>query len=280
MLFPPRNTFGYVTGNVLTTRPTAAFGTSITPGNNAYGSYTEILSDASVTRDCYGILININSINVTALAKDSLTTIGIDTAGGTSYVDFIPNLLSSCAWGYTTSPGGHWYYFPVFIPAGTAIAAKGSVNNATVGTQRVAIWLFGAPSNPEEIIYGQGVESIGINTAASNGTTVTSGTTSEGAWTSLGSSVRNCFAWQFGMGCNDTTMANLVYHGDLSYGNGTNQVIIGRDKPFYAGATEQLGSASCMPLYCDVPAGSTLYGRLQCSGTADAALSMAAYGVF
>lgn len=278
-LFVPKNGgFNYVTGNVLTTRPAAAFGTSITPGNNTYGSYTEILSDTNVTRDCYGILININSIATVAAAKDCLCTIGIDTSGGTSYVDFISHLLCSCATTYDTA--GVYYYFPVFIPAGTAIAAKMSVNNATVGTGRVAIWLFGAPSNPENLVYGTGVETIGAVTASSRGTAVTSGTSSEGSWTSLGTTTRECFLWQMGMGCNDSSMTVVWYHADLSYGNGTNQRIIIQDQFFWATSSEVLGNYLYPPGQVLVPVGGTIYGRLQCSGTADSNLSLAAYGVY
>ena len=282
MLMSAENTFGYVTGNVLSTRPASPFGTSITPGNNTYGSYTEILSDASVVRDCYGIMININGIFVSTAAKDSLTTIGIDTAGGTAYVDFISGLLSSCAGPYLQGCGGHWYYFPVFIPSGTAIAAKGSVNNGTVGTQSVAIWLYGAPSHPHNIFVGSGVESIGVVAATSKGTNVTSGTASEGAWTSLGSTTKNCKFWQMGMGINDGTMTTgQSYHTDLSYGDGTNQVMIDRDKKYDVNSSsEVLECGLRMPSCVNVPIGGTIYGRMQCSGTADSGTSMAAYGVY
>lgn len=265
---------------MLSTRPASTIGTSITPLQNSFSTYAEILSDTNVTKDCYGILINVNGGNVSTAAKDTLCTIGIDTAGGTSYVDLIPNLLVSCSWAYTAAPGGHWYYFPIYIPAGSAIAAKGSVNNAAPGTFRVAVWLFGAPADPASLRYGHGVEAIGITGASSSGTAVTAGGASEGSWTSLGTTTRPCFAWQYGMGCNDGTMTALLYHADLSYGDGTNQVMIGQDKVYYAGATEQLGCGVYGPNYCAVPGGSTIYGRLQCSGTADSALSMAAYGVY
>lgn len=270
--------FNFIATNAA--RPSATGGTSITPGNNTYGSYTEILSDTVVTSDCYAMMICIHSIAVSAAAKDAIVTIGIDTAGGTSYTDFISHLLASCAPAHTTPPAGHWYYFPVFVPAGTAIAAKASVNNATVGTARVLIWLYGKPSDPTAIRYGYGVETIGANTAASNGTSVTSGTASDGAWTSLGSTTRPCFAWQYGMGCNDTTMAAISYYADLSYGDGTNQVDIGRDKCYISTSVEGLGNMGYPDNYCSVPAGGTIYGRLQCSGTADSGLSMAAYGVY
>lgn len=281
MIISQRNRgFNYITGNVLSTRPAGVFGTSIIPDQNAFGDYTEILGDASVTKDCYGILLCINSIGVSTQATDSLTTIGIDTAGGTSYVDFIPNLLTSAAAGLLA--GGIWYYFPLYIPAGTAIAAKGSINNATVGTQNIACWLYGAPIDPSHVVAGQGVESIGITAASSSGTAVTAGEADEGEWTSLGTTTKDCFAWQQGIGISDTTMtlAN-TYAADLSFGDGTNQTMLEQDKLFTVpSVAETLTSRQSLPVFYPVPAGSTIYGRLQCSGTADSSLSMAAYGVY
>jgi hypothetical protein len=280
LLVPTKPGFGYVTGNVLTTRPATGLGTTITPAQNSFGSYTSILAGGSIARDCYGILININSLNSGGFNRDALLTIGIDTAGGTTYVDLIPNLLCSCAGTYLV--GGHWYYFPIFIKSGSQLAAKGSVNNASFGTMRVAVWLYGAPSNMEGLQFGQGVESIGAVTASSCGTTVTAGGASEGSWTSLGTTVRKCVAWQHGMGCNDATMTNgLCYSTDISFGDGTNQIILGQDRFYYIRSTsEDLSGALYPPFPCEVPAGATIYGRMQCSGTPDAGLSMIAYGVY
>jgi hypothetical protein len=272
--------FGYVTGNVLTTRPATNIGSTITPAQNSFGSYTSILAGGSIARDCYGILININGLGATGTARDALLTIGIDTAGGTTYVDLIPNLLCSNAGSFIQ--GGAWYYFPIFIKSGSQLAAKGSVSSILVGTMRVAVWLYGAPSNMEGLIFGQGVESIGINTGSSSGTAVTSGTTSEGAWTSLGTTVRDCFAWQHGMGYNNAVMTSgLMYHADISFGDGTNQVILGQDKPCTIRTSNEDFNCALTPSFpCLVKGGSTIYGRLQCSGTANTGLSMAAYGVY
>lgn len=275
--------FNYVTGNVLTTRPTAGFGTQITPGNNTYGTYAEIVSAASVARDCYGILININSIGVSTAATDSLCSIGIDTTGGTAYVDLINGLLCSAAALYVTGAAcgnGHWYYFPLFIPSGSSIAAKGSINRATVGTQRIAVWLFGSPTDPSMVKAGSGVESIGVTVGTSTGTAVTSGSAAEGTWTSLGTTTKSCFHWNIGMGVNNAATAALFYSTDLSYGDGTNNKLIIPDKSYQTTAGELLGNFGNMSMYATVPVGATIYGRAQCSGTPDSGLSLAAYGVY
>lgn len=278
-LFVPNNpSFGYVTGNVITTRPAAAIGTTITPAQNAYGSYTQVLAAAAITRDCFGILINFNSNFVTAAARDTIVTIGIDPAGGTAWTDTINHLLASCASSYNVGHGGHWYYFPIFIPSGSSVAAKASVNNATVGTLRCCVWLYGAPKNISNLVYGQGVETLGATTASSSGTAVTSGTTSEGSWTSLGTTTKRWKFGQIGMGINDTTMTSGgLYHVDFA----SAEAYIGMDKQYLVPtSTEAFSSVLHSHTMCDVPVGSIIYGRVQCSGTADSSLSLIAYGVY
>lgn len=272
--------FNYVTGNVTSARPATNHGTSITPGNNTYGSYTEIVSAANITKNCYRVVININSIASSTNATDSLCTIGIDTAGGTSWVDLISHLLCAGAQTYVVaggSGGGHWYDFPLFIPAGSSIAAKGSINNATVGTQYIAMWLWGAPTDPSALKVGQKVETIGATPASSTGTSFTEGTTSDGAWTSLGTTTKPCFHWNLGFGVNNGATAAVSHSLGLSYGNGTSQKIIIRDKPSNTGSTETVGTQPFVN-YCSVPVGATMYGRGQSSGTAQSGLSLAAYG--
>lgn len=270
--------------SVESTRPAAALGTSITPGNNTKGSYAQILSSANVAHDVWGLLINFNSNNVGAAARDTLVDIGVDEAGGTSYTVAIPDLLASCAGATATGGGGIYYYFPLAIKAGSSIAARASINNATVGTLRCHITLFGKPRYPGLTRRAAGVRAFGITAASSRGTTVTSGTTGEGTAALLASSIGSGnWWWQVGMGVNDTTMTNGGhYYADLLVGNGTvNQVVI-RDQAFFVpSGNEALASAGTM-IGCsyDAPSGLNVYGRLQCSGTADSALSLAGYAAY
>lgn len=273
------NSWGYQTGNTLTTRPTggAAFGTSITPAENAYGSYTSILSAASITEDCYWIEVNINSNTVSAAARDALVTIGVDSSGGTSYVDLIPHLLGSNASYHGNNQTGMNYSFPLFIKAGSQLAAKASVNNATVGTLRVSVKLYGAPSRPEAIWHGSAVEAVGVVTATSKGTDITAGTTSEGSWTSLGTTTGRCAYWQLGGGINNSATSNFQYHLDIATGDGSNKIPILQDVSFVT-TTSEMCSLFQGPGWMDVPAGGTIYARAQCSSTGQT-ISVAAYGV-
>lgn len=273
--------FNFIAGNLVGVRPAGANqGVSLTPGNNTYGSYVEVVSDTLITQDCYGILININSGATSAAAKDMIVTIGKDESGGTSYSDWISHLYASCCSPMNVNLGGAWYYFPLYIKNGTALAAKASVNNATVGTVRCNIWVFGAPDKPHNLRVGQGVDTIGAVTGSSRGTSVTPGTTSEGTWTSLGSTTKDCFAWQSGFGINNATITALTYFFDISADNdSTTPNLIQIDNMAVGTTSEQL-SFTQWPAFKEVVAGQTIYGRAQCSGTPVSGCSMMAYGVY
>jgi hypothetical protein len=282
MLVTQVNEWGSIISSVADgTRPASAMGTSITPGNNTYGSYTQLLAGASLTDDAYGILINVNSNNVSAAARDTLMTIGFDAAGGSSYTDFITDLICSNATVYTQSAGGIWYYFPIFIKAGTSIAAKASVNNATVGTLNAFVRLYCKPSCPEAVKVGSYVTTFGATTASSSGTAITPGTASEGAWTQIGSALtKPHWYWQVGFGANDAAMVANVYDVDVGVGDASNKKVLISNLPVITSAIE-----SCtwfQPAQCSGfgATGDIVYARAQVGpSAADSSLSVAVYAV-
>jgi hypothetical protein len=270
--------------------PSLTPGTSVTPAQNSYPAYTEILSDATLTEDCFAILIHVNGIGVATAAKNALLKLGVDQSGGTSYTDFISHLLVSDAGDIdgvaTAAPAGIYYYFPVYIPGGTAIAATISVDNATVGTARVAVRCYGRPTSREMLWYGHGVDSFGQVTATSEGTAHTPGNTgAEGSYVQLGSNTtKPYYFWQVGLGTSDSSVGNNVYHVDLAAGSSTtvNDPLI-VNEAFYMGSSEQISKPLAMMLYSyfrPVPSGVGIYGRSSCSGTADTDVTLAAYGVW
>ncbi|MGH7949134.1 MAG: hypothetical protein ACREQF_07925, partial [Candidatus Binataceae bacterium] len=129
-------TFAYRADSIGTTRPAANMGATVTPAQNSKGSYAQVFT--ALAFDAYFIAIQINSNNAAAAARDTIIDIGVDPAGGTSYTVLIPDLLGSCASNLAaisaTAGCGIWYYFPLWIKAGSTIGARASVNNATVGT--------------------------------------------------------------------------------------------------------------------------------------------------
>ena len=274
------NAYSWSAGSHTTTRPAAAFGASVTPGNNTKGSWVQLMSGAAVARDVFAIRLNINSANVSAAARDLLVDVGVDPAGGTSYSVLIPDLLASCASPYNIGSGGVNYIFPIWIRAGSSIAVRGSVNNATVGTFRASCRVYGSPHDRTRIKVGTYVEAIGVTGASSSGTTITSGTTSEGAWTSLGSMTRKSWWYQVGFGVNDSTMSALAYHVDLAVGDGTNKDIVIENALISTTTGERLNNAQAsFGSGKPAPAGTAMYARVQCSGAADSNLSVAAYAL-
>ena len=285
MIFTGAGQWGYRASNVGSTRPAAAFGTSVSPSAtaNTYGSYTSLLAGGDILYDCFWVVININSIGISGGAKDAICTIGIDPTGGTSYTDWIPNLLCGQASSHLQVRGGCWYSFPLFVKAGSRIAAKLSCNVASGTAGNVAIWLDGQPRNPYSQFVGyNGVEAIGVNTATSSGTTVTPGTTSVGAWTSLGTSSSPCFYWNYGTGISDGSVSDFNYSADIATGDGSNKHIIVSQGRVFSLASPDTMSFTQSETSADwaVPAGGNIYGRLWCSGAGgDSNVSMAAYGV-
>jgi hypothetical protein len=262
------------------TQPAAAYGTSVTPGNNSYGSYASVIAGASVTDDVFGIYIQVCANTTSTAARDTILTIGLDPAGGTSFTDTINHLLVSCAglyFGAASGPGVS-YFFPLFIKAGTSIGAKASVNNATVGTLRCSVRLLCQPSRPELVRVGSFVTTFGDTVASSTGTAVTAGTASEGTYTQLGSALASpLWFWQLGVGANSGTMENNALHADLGLGDASNKrTIITNDDTFTTSAEALI--ATHVGAYANGATGDLVYGRLQHAGSG-AYYSMMAYGV-
>lgn len=226
--------------------------------------------------DVWWIEIYISSGAGSAAARDTLVDIGMDPAGGTSYSVLIPDLLAPSSAPYATF-GGIQYSFPLHIPAGAQLAARSSVNGGA-GTPRVAIAVYGRPTNPAMRWKGTNVEALGITAASSAGTTVTPGSTSDGSWVSLGTASFDSWYAEVGFGNHDTTMSAFGFHLDLSYGASGGDVMLIQDALVSTTGAEQITKYATTQSYCEVPAGATVYGRAQCSGTPDVTNpSMAAY---
>jgi len=270
MLFVPNNSQGFATilSSWDTTRPAAANGVSVTPNaaSNAYG--TPVAIGSALTSNCYGIMLNINNNSGAVASRNSAIQLMVDEAGGTSYVAKITGLLCGSAAPYTVG-GGIFYYFPIFIKSGStlAVAARGSVATAF----NVGYIIYQQPFNPDSIRVGAFSETLGITVGTGTvvGTTVVPGTTSDGAWTSIGTTTNAMWWWQVGvqLPVGDTSWGAAVLHLDIGWGGATPDVII-RDMPVTFNAAEQL---SFYPPWggCEkmVPAGATLYARLQSSAT-------------
>lgn len=247
-----------------TGRPAAAQGTSLTPTTGSKGSWTQVFS--SLANETYGLLICVNTNTTSAASRNTVIDIGIGGAG--SEIVLVPDLIGGNAIGFTTNGGGLWYYFPVFIPAGTRVAVRAQ---STVTTSfRVHVQAMQQPLNPAMVKAAGFVEAIGASGAA--GTAVTAGTTSDGSWTLLGTTARECWWWQVGVQVSsaDTTHQAAAIHIDLAEGDGTNFNILMDSVPFFVNSNEG-GSLGLTLFGCEkrVPAGREIYARAQCSTTPD-----------
>ncbi len=253
-----------------TTRPGTNFGTAITPSVGSKSAWTQIGS-FTLSAPAYGLLINFNSHNTAGATNTTVCDIGIDPAGGTNFSVLIPDLFAAGAQTYTATGGGRWYYFPLYLPAGCSLGARAQSNNANA--LRVFVTTFSYPSALEALRYGSFVESLGI-TGVNGVTNTGGGTTNEGSWNLIGTINKRCWWWNFALqvASSDTTQGSLGIHIDLAVGDSTNKDLIAENVILHTTTSEQNNQyAPCLAFNSefDCPAGSSIYGRLQSSGTLD-----------
>lgn len=261
-------------------RPAATIGTAITPGNNTKGSWAQMLS--AISNDAWALDVVFNGGDVSAAIRETIVDIGYDPAGGTSYTTLVPNLLCSCANKMINSSGlgglGYSYYFPLRIPSGSTVAARASVNNATVGTINAWIRVYGHPTRPELCKVGSYCTAVGAVTGTSTGTAVTAGTTNEGTWTSLGTPTKSHWWWQLGYGAATTGMGARLELGDLAAGDSSNKRTILTDQIFIPNSNEWIAKPS-QGAFAYVPASVEMWGRIWNSGALNTGTALVAYGV-
>jgi hypothetical protein len=254
-------------------------GTTVTASGslNTKGNWAELVDGALITQDVYWVEIQVTNAATAGFSRGMLLDIGIDESAGTSYTVIIPNLLVSHASTYLVLGGGKWFCFPLFIRAGSSIAARCQSSSGSQ-TCSVRMFLAGAPANPESTPVGYAVRAFGPNTSTSRGTAVTAGTVSEGSWTSLGTTADNMIWWQMSADLDDTNIAALTYAMDLSVGDASNKLMAIEEAYFITDSSERMSvNLHHGPRYST--SGDLVYARAQCSGTLESNLSIAAYGV-
>lgn len=243
-------------------------GTQITPAAGSYGSYTSVISSGNITQDCYGIFINFNTMGAFS-SLPSLATIGIDTAGGTSFTDIIKDLSAAqSANPLVDSCGGHSYYFPIFIPAGSSIGVKTCIKsggNTTTGRVYAAIAVFGGAQSPEGIKYGQTVKSWGATLSTAMGVTVTLANNTTGSWVEIGTvgSDEYPFFWDASVCVDSSNLPASSFSVDLAIGDASNKTIVVQGKSVGSQSSEALSSInrSMMGAYYQASPGDKIYAR-------------------
>lgn len=282
IVLPPWQFSDYTTN--LTGTPASVPGTDFDTGlNNADGSTFSVLSalghDAHLFEIiCWGVFNSGDDGN-------ALLDVMVDPAGGTSWTEFISDLCVGCSMDNAASTSRlptRYYTFPIFIAAGSSIGVRCRSSIAADNWQRrVIINVYGNPSRPEMWWCGQKVESLGINASTSRGTAVTPGASGTySSWTTIATTSHHWGAMQYAVGGNnDSNMLNTRgYHFQVGYGSqqcpGTCTV------GWSTGAAETISITSLsIPIWCDIPTGTTMQVRATSSGTAEAC-NFALYGVY
>lgn len=282
LIVPPFQ-FAYCTDSLSGTTPTNTPGTSVTAGaSNADGSAVGILS--ALAHDAERLVIGVAGFSGSTIPGNTLLTVLIDPAGGTSWATFIEYLLvgGSRPVG-SAQPHPFWYDFPVWIPAGATVGVQArTAHTVDITTGRVVMQAYGGPSRPDAWICGQKVETVGATAASSRGTDITAGNSGTfGSWTSVGSVTTARYqAVVMGVQGTDGAAANERFHTEFGYSSvklpGT---------PLFHHMNDV--SETCMPgsgygkfYHCDLVAGTQLQARMTANASSPETQNVAMYGVY
>jgi hypothetical protein len=290
LIAPDGTEFQYVDSNITNTRPVAGMGTAIPLASGAtttvFSPWVDIASEniaTKITYDCYGMLLCFNNFGATNTIINGLANIAIDTTpAGSNYSAniIISNLMMSSATPYNLPGNGIWYYFPLYIPAQSSVGiqGKGTVNTANPS---VAAWFFSKPKRPEMVRAGAYVDSYGIDSGANNrGTTITIGTTADGANTLIGTATRDGWWTQCCFAQADASQTAGAVAVDVMAGSSTtvNKYLIW-DQPYGITAAEQISNVVWAGNLNKVVNGDNIYARAQSSTTADTGPNIGVYVV-
>ena len=248
----------------VTGRPIDTLGTTITASATPHaltGTPTQIIA---ATRDeAEWIRVHILAMSTAATNTDALLNIYIGGAG--SEVLFIDSLMA----------GPRAFWFPVRIPRGTRISAE---LRALVASDTCEVWIDLGVSNGAHWV-GSGVETLGEDTAQSEGTDITPGTTSEGSWTSIGTTGRRyCYIVPGIMGNNDTTLLSGDITWDIGVGSALYQGM--EDWLTFDHSSEIQRNHLDFGFWCDIPSGTALQMRGQSGTTVSGLQTATLYGVY
>jgi hypothetical protein len=264
------------------TAPGAGQGASVTPAQNAYGSYTTLIAGSALLEDCCELTLVVNNVGISGTARDCVVSIGLDPAGGTSFTAMPgADLLVGPANLYAGGPGVV-FKLQLWIRASTSIGLAAAVNSATLTAIRAAARVRCRPSNPNAIYVGSYIDSFGVTISpTTQGTAVTSGTSSDGAFVQLGSALtRPVHMWEFGMGINNAAINSNTIEVDIAVGSSTtvNKIVI-PNAPVISLTSEALTKHPALSPGRGA-VGDLVFARCQSgNNAANTGITIAAYGI-
>jgi hypothetical protein len=285
MLYNGVNHFNWFTDNYAGEYVGNSGVTTLTADAVAHTKGTAAALLAGVAYDVWGIAVMVSASNTDATIRRSMIDLLIDPAAGvgnagSSWSVLINNIYSnSSAIGSGTI--GHAFYFPMFVPAGTAFGAQ---YQDVVGgsTCKFSIRVYGQPTRPDLVKVGTKCQTIGATTASTTGVAVTPGTAAIGSYgSSMGTLTNDAWWWQVGVGSNDTTMSVNTYRFDVAADATSKYICI--DQLIYQIATttgELSGKAALGQSNTrHIAAGSDVYTRGAAGATPDGTMTTVVYAV-
>lgn len=230
---------------------------SATP--NALGNWTQLGADT--TRDAYLFGAVFQSI---VQGVGHLVDIGIDPTGGTSYtpvVQQIPVAMANSAtaddWQLNFVPFG-----AVFVPAGSAVAARTRASTASSPLDARALLMSGAPA--EGYTW---VETLGATTSDSGGISIEPGGTAnaKGNWSTLSAATAydiDAFVVMANTDAAVTANDNAEGYIDIAIEVSATQYVIVSNYPFAQAGTENTFAPRVL-IPVRIPVGSKVVARAQ-----------------
>jgi hypothetical protein len=211
------------------------------------------------------LILKLSNTAAAGTITDTLLDIALAPTGGGSEQIIVPDFL--CGWlPLGNSTGQSEVHLPIFLPKGLALRGRvqGNVVSETVD---VAVMLFGGMGGAAWPTYS-GCDAYGIDTDAdSSGTSHTAADSgSESTWVDFGTTMsRNYKGLMLRAHGTNTTQTNVAYHFEVGVASTT-----------YAEwhVLNDTGEATevwpQIPIPCNIPAGTQLMVRGECSGVAQA----------
>jgi hypothetical protein len=261
-------------------------GVSFTQGaSHAEGSYAQILDGSTEWPAGFGdgMLLELRFANtsVSAQAASGLATIGIDPSGGTSYTEWIHDLV--CGPTGNHEDGSICYQFPIRVPNGASLAVKAQSSNASPPSNAdLALKIYGKPTRPELVRVGSYVRTIGADPGTSYGTLLTPGTTSDGSWSELTSSplADPIWGWEYCMLIDDDIINSNAYNIDLAVGDGSTFRRVLRNRRMASTTSETIIKHQFGFDFGDAAVGDRVWSRVQAGDQAlITSYAMIAYGI-
>lgn len=252
-------------------------GTTVTTGAASGTKGTAVQLIASTAFDAYWMTVIASDYRLAATASQGC----LDILRGAATEDvLIPDLLMGYC-GHAAGSGclgpKRWD-FPLYIPAGTRLAAQAAGARVST-TLQVWVFLYGGDGYPAFRV-GSTVTTYGVTVP--NGTTVTPGASgAEGSWTQItASTTADHFAIVPSYQATaDTTINDRCIAVDIGVGAATEEEIM-QSYWFNTNSNESMsGPINSMPCMQDVPSGTRLVMRASNSGTNDGGYNAALHCV-